>query len=73
VPSRAIDAAPYYVEEPHIRWGKESLTRYYYFAGVVKGIAIGLHIELRWGGDWDRDTLVLDQKFNDLSHFELVL
>jgi len=28
-------------------------------------------IELRWGGDWDRDGDTTDQTFNDLPHFEL--
>jgi hypothetical protein len=73
IPSVAIDAAPYYIERPHIRWDKESLTRWYYFAGIVKGIAIIRGISIRWGGDWDRDTYVRDQKFNDLPHFELII
>ncbi len=30
-----------------------------------------LGIELRWGGDWDRDAEFDDQTFNDLPHFEL--
>ena len=25
---------------------------------------------IHWGGDWDRDTEVNDQTFNDLAHFE---
>jgi peptidoglycan L-alanyl-D-glutamate endopeptidase CwlK len=69
--STAVDAAPYYIERPHIRWDEESLTRWYYFAGIVKGIAVSRGIPIRWGGDWDRDTYVRDQKFNDLPHFEL--
>jgi len=28
--------------------------------------------DLRWGGDWDRDTQVDDNNFDDLVHFELV-
>ena len=69
--SSAVDVAPYYVEEPHIRWNKKSLWRWYYFGGIVLGIADMLQISIRWGGDWDRDTYVRDQKFNDLPHFEL--
>jgi hypothetical protein len=29
-------------------------------------------LKLRWGGDWDMDTEVKDNKFDDLVHFELV-
>jgi len=28
-------------------------------------------IRLRWGGDWDGDTELDDNKFDDLPHFEL--
>lgn len=69
--SSAIDVAPYYKEKPHIRWDKKSLWRWYYFAGIVKGIAEELNIAIRQGCDWDRDTYVRDQKFNDLPHTEL--
>jgi hypothetical protein len=34
--------------------------------GLVKGI------NLRWGGDWDRDSDLKDQTFNDLGHIEVV-
>jgi len=69
--SPAIDVGPYYIEEPHIRWNKKSLWRWYFFGGIVKGVAAEMGISIRWGGDWDRDTYVRDQKFNDLPHFEL--
>ena len=29
-------------------------------------------VEIRWGGDWDSDTQVKDNKFDDLVHFELI-
>ena len=63
-PSLAVDVVPWPVD-----WNDEK--RFYYFAGFVKGIAAELGIELRWGGDWDSDTEVDDQTFNDLPHFEL--
>jgi peptidoglycan L-alanyl-D-glutamate endopeptidase CwlK len=63
-PSIAIDAAPYPID-----W--KDKERFYYFAGVVKGIALKMGIDIRWGGDWDSDTEVDDQDFNDLPHFEL--
>ena len=70
VPSLAVDVAPWYPDPPHIRWNDRE--RFYYFAGVVQGLAISLDIPLRWGGDWDRDTEVKDQSFFDLPHFELM-
>ncbi len=64
-PSEAVDVAPYPID-----WNDKE--RFYYFAGVVKGIAIKMDIKIRWGGDWDSDTDVKDQTFMDLPHFELV-
>lgn len=64
-PSQAADVYP----DP-IDWGDEK--RMYYFAGVVKGIAEYQGAKIRWGGDWDGDTEVKDQTFNDLGHFELM-
>ena len=72
-PSLAIDAAPYYEEAPHIRWDKSSLYRWYFFGGLVIAISKKMMIPLRWGGDWDGDTYVKDQKWNDLPHFELII
>lgn len=64
-PSLAVDAVPY-----PVNW--EDHDRMYVFAGIVLGIAHKLEIKIRWGGDWDGDTEVLDNYFNDLGHFELV-
>jgi len=64
-PSRAIDVAPY-----PIAW--DDRERFNLFAGQVLGIAAVMGITLRWGGDWDRDTQVKDNTFDDLVHFELV-
>jgi len=71
--SLAIDVAPYYTEKPHIRWDEDSLHRWYYFGGLVVGISKKIGIPVRWGGDWDMDTYVLDQELMDLPHFELIL
>lgn len=65
-PSNAVDAAPWPVPE----W--DDLQPFYFFAGVVKGIAISRGIKIRWGGDWDSDNDLNDQTFNDLLHFELI-
>lgn len=39
-------------------------------AGVVLATAAREGITIRWGGDWDGDGDRLDQKFDDLAHFE---
>ena len=69
-PSRAVDVAPYPVD-----W--EDRDRFHYFSGFVMGMATRLEkkvptLKLRWGGDWDQDTEVKDNRFDDLVHFELV-
>lgn len=64
-PSLAADVAPY-----PINW--KDKERFYYFAGFVKAMAIEMKMKIRWGGDWDSDTMIDDQTFFDLPHFELV-
>lgn len=64
LPSEAVDVAPYPVD-----W--EDRERMHLFAGVVKGLAISMDIPIRWGGDWDGDTQVNDNEFDDLVHFEI--
>jgi peptidoglycan L-alanyl-D-glutamate endopeptidase CwlK len=64
-PSKAIDVAPYPID-----WS--DYKRMYYFAGYVRCKAEEMDIAIRWGGDWDNDTEVLDNVFNDLVHFELI-
>lgn len=65
LPSMAVDVAPC-----PINW--KDRERFTFFAGVVLGTAAQMGIELRWGGDWDRDTEVADNSFDDLAHFEIV-
>jgi peptidoglycan L-alanyl-D-glutamate endopeptidase CwlK len=65
-PSEGVDVAPY-----PIVW--DDRERFTLMAGVIMGIAHTMGIVLRWGGDWDRDTEVKDNHFDDLGHFELVL
>ena len=38
---------------------------------AVDTVAKGMGITLRWGGDWDRDFQVNDNKFDDFPHFEI--
>ena len=63
-PSSAVDVAPYPID-----W--DDRERFIYFAGFVKGVAYRMNIPIRWGGDWDSDTELSDNKFDDLVHFEL--
>ena len=63
-PSTAVDVAPYPID-----W--EDRERFIYFAGFVIGIASEMGISLRWGGDWNNDTQLSDNNFDDLVHFEL--
>ena len=63
-PSRAVDVTPYPVD-----W--DDRERQTLFAGFVLGIARSMDIKLRWGGDWDRDTQVSNNSFDDLPHFEI--
>lgn len=63
-PSKAVDVAPY-----PINWSDRD--RFHYFGGFVLGIASQMGLKIRWGGDWDRDTEVKDNRFDDLPHFEI--
>lgn len=64
MPSLACDVAPFPID-----W--EDSAAHYYFAGLVKGIALSKGIRIIWGGDWDGDNDLHDQSFFDLVHFEL--
>ena len=63
-PSRAVDVTPYPVD-----W--DDRERQTLFAGFVLGIARSMDIKLRWGGDWDMDFQVMDNRFDDFPHFEI--
>ena len=64
-PSRAVDVVPYPID-----W--EDRERFHLFAGFVIGTAKQMGIELRWGGDWNRNFEVDDNMFDDFPHFEFV-
>jgi peptidoglycan L-alanyl-D-glutamate endopeptidase CwlK len=70
-PSLAFDFAPW-----PINW--HDTDRFYYFAGFILSTAVMLKAQgkithsVRSGMDWDRDTQVLDEKFKDLGHVELI-
>lgn len=67
-PSLAVDVQPWpYPEKEEELWAA---------LGLIAGMAIiiGEHygVEIRWGGDWDRDGSVTDNNFDDLFHLEIV-
>lgn len=63
-PSMAVDVVPY-----PINWNDK--LAFCYFAGYVKGIALGLGISVRWGGDFNQDNNLKNDSFIDMPHFEL--
>jgi len=64
-PSRAVDVTPYPVD-----WADRE--RQTLFAGFVLGLARGMGIHLRWGGDWNMNFEVKDNRFDDFPHFEII-
>ena len=62
--SRAADVTPY-----PVNWADRE--RQTLFAGFVIGLARAKGIKLRWGGDWDMDFQVMDNRFDDFPHFEV--
>ena len=63
-PSEAADVTPYPVDY-------NDRERQTLFAGYVLGLAKKMGIDITWGGDWDNDFQVNDNKFDDFPHFEL--
>jgi len=64
--SHAVDVAPWPID-----W--EDLDRFHRFSHYVLGVSDAMNINLRWGGDWDRDWNLTNNGFDDLPHYELVL
>ncbi len=87
VPSQAIHFRPYPVRWPQpiefseskivikkkMKIYSKQLGRFYQLAGFVQAVATDLNIQIRWGGDWNRDGDIMDQNFDDLSHWEVVV
>jgi peptidoglycan LD-endopeptidase CwlK len=74
IPSMAVDAAPFI--EGKIDWTRDQML---FFAGYVKGIADQLYRigvikhRIRLGADFSGDNDVMDEKFRDEPHFEIIL
>lgn len=67
LPSKAVDFQPYPVPESREKlWA--SLA---YIAGRAIEIGKRKGLKVRWGGDWNGDGDLTDQKFDDLYHLEV--
>ena len=68
LPSTAADAYPYPLD-----WSDDAknIQRMCLFAGMVLATGWRLGINLRWGGDWNRNGDTRDENFRDYGHFEL--
>jgi peptidoglycan LD-endopeptidase CwlK len=64
LPSMAIDVVPYPLD-----WNDRE--RMCYFAGMVKATAKYLGISITWGGDFNRNTQLKDEKLFDAPHFQI--
>ena len=60
-PSRAVDFAPYHVDEPHIQWN--NIDEFHEFIDFILAKANDLGIKVRSGRDFS---------FHDFDHIELV-
>jgi peptidoglycan L-alanyl-D-glutamate endopeptidase CwlK len=63
--SDAVDLAPYPVD-----W--RDTERFCVLAGLMFAAASELSLKIRWGGDWDGDLNLIEEKFRDYGHFELI-
>lgn len=63
-PAFAVDAVPY----PEMWADRERLV---FFGGYVMGVADRLAVPLIWGGDWNKNWTMKDEKWQDLAHFQL--
>lgn len=64
-PSDAVDLSPY-------PWDPEDRELFTYCAGIVVGIAAAKGYDVIWGGNWDMDTDLEDNEFDDLMHIEFL-
>lgn len=68
-PSEAVDIAPWV--NGKISW---YAPYFHVLSGVILAAAKLRGVEIRWGGNWNRDLEPLtDQTFQDLGHFEVIL
>jgi peptidoglycan L-alanyl-D-glutamate endopeptidase CwlK len=62
--SLAVDIAPYPID-----W--EDTNRFVYLAGLMIGVGRQMGFNLRWGGNFNENYVILEKgSFLDLNHFE---
>ena len=64
IEGKAVDLAPYPID-----W--EDREMIHYMGGMLRGIGHSMGLKIRWGGDWDSDGDINDNKFDDLVHVEI--
>jgi len=64
IEGKAVDLAPY-----PINW--EDREMFHYMGGMLRGLGKAMGVNIRWGGDWDSDGDINDNKFDDLVHVEI--
>ena len=64
IEGKAVDLAPY-----PINW--EDSEMFHYMGGMLRGLGKAMGVNIRWGGDWDSDGDIHDNKFDDLVHVEI--
>lgn len=67
--SLAVDVAP--CLNGKVDWSDHNYFKF--FAGFVLGVASQMKIKVRWGGDFNSDFNLKNDKFLDMPHFELVI
>ena len=77
-PSMGADVVPYpIILRGRNVWKKENHGRFAYLAGIIQTVAYSLYWQnktthlIRWGGDFDNDTDISNDRFLDLGHIEL--
>ncbi len=75
-PSEAIHILPFPTRWPQPSHKEKTraklLGRFYIVATIVRIAAKQEKVDIRWGGDWNRDGKIMDNDFDDLGHFERV-
>lgn len=72
LPSNAVDLAPLEVVNGARKINWNDRERMNLLAGHMLAAGALFGPPIRWGGDWDRDSEVADNGFDDLVHYELV-
>jgi|TARA_X000001382_G_scaffold129721_1_gene122466 peptidoglycan L-alanyl-D-glutamate endopeptidase CwlK len=62
---KAVDLAPYPID-----WNDREM--FHYMGGMLRGLGKSMGVKIRWGGDWDSDGDINDNKFDDLVHVEIL-